>query len=46
MIKAFLTGMIEFRHTYRVSYMCWSLDKAYDKGRALAHLLTFRRFGS
>lgn len=48
-IKAFIRGMIEFR-----SDCTWAdparedflteLDMAYDRGRELAHRLTFRRF--
>jgi len=44
-LRAFFTGMREFRSGYTTNY-CWELMGAYDAGRELAHRLTFRRFES
>ena len=52
-LRAFLLGMYEFRNS-----LTWAdpnrdaesgmtaLDEAYDRGRDLAHALTFRRYDS
>ena len=42
-IKAFLTGMAEFRLSSTTSYDPPLID-AYDAGRDLAHRLTLRRW--
>lgn len=42
-IKAFCLGMIEFRSTV-TTHFDGDLIETYDRGRDLAHRLTFRRF--
>lgn len=44
-IKAFLTGVIEFRSDITTHYND-DLIEYYDKGRDLMHRLTFRKFDS
>lgn len=43
-IKAFLLGMAEFRLSFTTHIADYGLSLSYDKGRELAHKLTFRRF--
>lgn len=43
-IKAFLLGMTEFRLSFTTYFADADLADAYDRGRELAHKLTFRRF--
>lgn len=43
-IEAFLLGMREFRLDCTTSYKDWDLAHAYDGGRELAHVLTFRHW--
>lgn len=42
--KAFLLGMAEFRSDLTTSFEDYDLLLAYDRGRDLAHKLTFRRW--
>lgn len=44
MTKAFLAGMKEFRLGMTTAYADDTLRECYDKGRDLAHRLTFRRY--
>jgi hypothetical protein len=44
MIRAFLLGVREFRSSLTTSYDDYDLLLAYDRGRELAHRLTFRRW--
>jgi hypothetical protein len=43
-IRAFLLGMAEFRLSFTTHIADWHLANCYDKGRDLAHKLTFRNF--
>jgi hypothetical protein len=43
-IRAFITGVREFRSTYTTWYADWGLMLSYDSGREWAHRLTFRRY--
>ena len=43
-IKAFITGLREFRLSFTTHYESPELLEAYDMGRELAHRLTLRRF--
>ncbi len=43
-LRAFLTGMWEYRASFTVHYHEARLQRAYDRGRELAHRLTGRRF--
>ncbi|QXN71160.1 hypothetical protein RCDURKIN_104 [Rhodobacter phage RcDurkin] len=43
-LKAFFLGMFEFRTSWTTSYDDYDLMETYDRGRELAHRLTFRRF--
>jgi hypothetical protein len=43
-IKAFILGFIEFRSGCGMTYANEALTVAYDKGRDLAHRLTFRHY--
>ena len=43
-VKAFLSGMREFRLSMTRRYENPALTKAYDQGREIAHKLTLRRF--
>lgn len=43
-LKAFFLGMTEFRTSWTTSYDDDALMETYDRGRELAHALTFRRF--
>lgn len=43
-IKAFFTGVVEFRLTCTTGYDDYALQVAYDKGREFAHVVTFRYF--
>jgi len=45
-IGAFINGMWEFRRAFTTRYNDYRLYEAYDKGRDLAHAITFRRFES
>lgn len=42
MIHAFLLGIWEFRSSLTTSFEDYNLLLAYDRGRELAHRLTFR----
>jgi hypothetical protein len=42
-IRAFILGIIEFRLSVTTHYD-YPLIEAYDRGRELAHWLTFRRY--
>lgn len=44
MIKAFLLGMVEFRNSFTTRHDDLSLSESYDRGRDMAHRLTFRKF--
>lgn len=44
MFRAFILGIREFRLDCTTSYDDDRLMAAYDTGRELAHVLTFRRF--
>lgn len=41
---AFINGMREFRSMWTTSYDDYDLMETYDRGRELAHRLTFRKF--
>lgn len=41
MFRAFITGIIEFRSDFTTHF---DNIEAYDLGRELAHLITFRKF--
>lgn len=43
-IKAFLLGMYEFRTDFTTHFEDYGLLEWYDRGRDLAHRLTFRYF--
>jgi hypothetical protein len=43
-IRAFLTGMREFRSAVTTHYDDYELLLSYDWGREIAHRVTFRRF--
>lgn len=43
-VRAFILGFIEFRSCYTTHFSEWSAMCAYDKGRALAHRITFGGF--
>lgn len=43
-IVAFITGVLEFRSGFTTGYTDLDLMDSYDKGRDLAHRLTFRYF--
>ena len=45
-LAAFVNGAREFRDTFTTHYGDYSLLMAYDRGREMAHVLTFRRFDS
>ena len=42
-LKYFLLGVWEFRSAWTTDVSGWHI-LAYDRGRELAHLVTFRRF--
>lgn len=44
MLKAFLLGVIEFRRSLTTSFEDYELLEAYDRGRDLAHRITFRHW--
>ena len=41
-IRAFILGVLEFRHSVTTGFDSWPELYAYDTGRDLAHRLTFR----
>ena len=43
-LRAFLNGMLEFRTSWTTNYPDDALMETYDRGRDLAHRLTFRRY--
>ena len=43
-VAAFFRGVYEFRRSFTTGYNDYRLYEAYDRGRELAHALTFRRF--
>lgn len=43
-VRAYVSGVYEFRHAFTGRYAVRELNQAYDAGRELAHLCTFRRF--
>ena len=43
-IKAFLLGMYEFRLSFTTYFADYGDSLCYDRGRELAHKLTFRHF--
>ena len=43
-LKAFLLGIAEFRLAFTTHHTDWREAVCYDKGRELAHKLTFRHF--
>jgi len=43
-IKAFILGMAEFKSTYTTHHADLREADCYDRGRELAHKLTFRHF--
>lgn len=43
-LRAFVSGMREFRHACTTHFDDWELRDSYDSGREMAHRLTFRRW--
>ena len=43
-VRAFLLGIWEFRLSFTTAYDDLDLEMAYDKGREIAHKVTFRYF--
>jgi hypothetical protein len=43
-IKAFITGMIEFKNSFTTRYENYDLTISYEHGRNLSHKLTFNRY--
>ena len=43
-VCAFLMGMWEFRLSFTTAYEDHDLELAYDRGREIAHKVTFRYF--
>lgn len=44
MMRAFITGVLTFRHAFTISHDDQRLRDAFDAGRELAHRLTLRQF--
>lgn len=44
LIRAFVLGLIEFRHDITTGFKTMDEYEAYDKGRELAHKLTLRYY--
>lgn len=43
-VRSFLMGIWEFRVSFTTRYEDLELEMAYDKGREIAHKVTFRYF--
>jgi hypothetical protein len=43
-LYAFIRGVIEFKSSVTTYYEDYGLTLSYDRGRDLAHKLTFRRY--
>lgn len=43
-LRAFTIGVVEFRRAFTARFESDAESAAYDRGRALAHSLTLRRF--
>lgn len=42
-IRAFMLGIVEFRSAFTTN-MGFTLERSYDRGRHLAHVVTMRRY--